>query len=319
MAADPLVTGNFQWTSSPPLIAPANRPEDPVVAIKDPSVVFHRGRWHLFCTIRSVKRTHQIEYLSFVDWQAADAASRHILKLPDEHACAPQVFFFTPLSKWCLLYQARDKSRTPSLQPVIMMTDRLDDPASWSQRAALWERSWPDCPRAIDFWIICDATRACLFFTSNDGKLWRSDAPLAEFPRGFGRPGIVLQADLFEASCTYKFKDRDGYLTLVEAEGRNGRYYKAWVAPRLDAEWEPLAATWEKPFASRQNVRFPGSAWSQSVSHGELLRSGNDERMEIDASRLRFLYQGLAEADLRGKPYDKLPWRLGLLDLTPGN
>jgi hypothetical protein len=318
-AADPLTTGAFHWVSSPPLVGPVTRPEDPCVSIKDPTVIFHDGRWHLFCTIRSEKRTHQIEYLNFTDWRKADAAPRHVLKLPDEYGCAPHVFWFTALKKWCLLYQARDNQRVPALRPVILMSDRIDDPTSWSQRVELWDRSWTNCPRAIDFWLICDAAQARLFFTSNDGKLWRSDAPLAGFPRGFGEPKLVLKADLFEASCTYKIKGREEYLTLVEAEGGGGRYYKAWVAPRLDAEWKPLAATWEKPFASRRNVAFPVGAWTDSISHGELVRTGTDETMEIDSAELRFLYQGVAERDYRGQAYGKIPWRLGMLELKPGN
>src|SRR5689334_1876024 len=80
-AAEPswLADGVFKWKSSGPLQAPAERPEDPCVAVKDPSIVQHNGRWHLFTTIRSEKRSHQIEYSSFVDWKDAATAPRHIL------------------------------------------------------------------------------------------------------------------------------------------------------------------------------------------------------------------------------------------------
>jgi hypothetical protein len=324
LAGDPFTTGEFKWKSSHPLVAPAVRPDDPCDSIKDPTVVFHEGKWHLFCTIRSQKRTHQIEYLNFTDWKDADQAPRHILKLHDGYFCAPQVFYFTPLKKWCLLYQTGDPGRTPPLQPTLVMSDKLDDPAAWSKPQILWDRSWPDCPRAIDFWIICDATHARLFFTSNDGKFWRSDAPLAQFPKGFADPKMVMQGDLFEASCTYKIKGGE-YLTLIEAQGGGGRYFKAWTAPRLDAEWKPLATTMDKSFASRHNVTFPGvgpdgsstppNPWAQSISHGELLRSGIDEKMEIDPANLKLLYQGVTDADMAGKPYGKIPWRLGLLEL----
>lgn len=104
-AADSLVTGEFSWKSSTPLVAAAKRPEYPCDAIKDPTVVFHDGKWHLFCAIRNEKRTHQIEYLNFTNWKDADKAPRHILKLHEGYFCAPQVFYFTPLKKWCLLYQ----------------------------------------------------------------------------------------------------------------------------------------------------------------------------------------------------------------------
>ena len=44
----PLETGDFRWTASAPLVSPAERPSDPCYSIKDPTVVFADGRWHLF-------------------------------------------------------------------------------------------------------------------------------------------------------------------------------------------------------------------------------------------------------------------------------
>ncbi len=317
LAREPMTDGLFKWKSSPPLVAPAPRPEDPCISVKDPTVVFYEGRWHLFCTIRSEKRSHQIEYLNFSDWKDADKAPRHILQLHDGYFCAPQVFYFTPLKKWCLLYQSSDTTRKPTLQPTVVLSDRIDDPAGWSNPVLLWDQSWPNCPHAIDFWVICDATHARLFFTSNNGKLWRSDAPLGKFPTGFSEPKLVLEGDLFEASCTYKIKGREEFLTLIEAQGGGGRYFKAWTASRLDAEWKPLATTLDKSFASRRNVTFPSSdaPWAQSISHGELLRSGSDEKLEIDPANLKLLYQGATDAEMAGKSYGKIPWRLGLLEL----
>ncbi len=140
-------------------------------------------------------------------------------------------------------------------------------------------------------------------------------------PRGFTQPKLVLQGDLFEASATYKVKGRNQYLTLIEARGGGGRYFKAWTAPLLDAEWTPLATTLEKSFASRHNVTFPDPAhpWAQSISHGELLRSSTDETLEIDPAHLQLLYQGVTDPEMTGKPYGKIPWRLGLLDLVPSD
>src|SRR5436190_8606110 len=48
-----LLEGNFRWKSTPALVKPVERPEDPCISIKDPTVVYHDGKWHLFCTIRS--------------------------------------------------------------------------------------------------------------------------------------------------------------------------------------------------------------------------------------------------------------------------
>jgi hypothetical protein len=308
-----LVGGDFKWAVGEPLVAPASRPDDPCHSIKDPTIVRHGGRWHLFCTIRSVKRTHQIEYLSFADWKEANAATRHILTITDGYFCAPQVFYFTPHKKWYLIHQMTDKSRKPALQPAYSTTENIADPASWSKPTLLFEEQPANVEKWIDFWVICDETRAHLFFTSLDGRMWRAETRLADFPRGWGKPAVVLQGDIFEASHTYRLKGLSKFLTLVEAQAGGRRYYKAYLADRLDGKWEPLAATREKPFASPANVRDAAAHWTDSFSHGELLRDGFDEKLEVDPANLRFLFQGVTDQAMAGKKYGEIPWRLGIL------
>jgi hypothetical protein len=309
-----LVGGDFKWAVGEPLVAPASRPDDPCHSIKDPTIVRHGGRWHLFCTIRSVKRTHQIEYLSFADWKEANAATRHILTITDGYFCAPQVFYFTPHKKWYLIHQMTDKSRKPALQPAYSTTENIADPASWSKPTLLFEEQPANVEKWIDFWVICDETRAHLFFTSLDGRMWRAETRLADFPRGWGKPAVVLQGDIFEASHTYRLKGLSKFLTLVEAQAGGRRYYKAYLADRLDGKWEPLAATREKPFASPANVRDAAAHWTDSFSHGELLRDGFDEKLEVDPANLRFLFQGVTDQAMAGKKYGEIPWRLGILE-----
>jgi Glycosyl hydrolase family 62 len=122
-----------------------------------------------------------------------------------------------------------------------------------------------------------------------------------------------LQGDIFEASHTYKLKGRTEYFTIIEAQAAGRRYYKAYHADRLEGPWRGLADTLAKPFAARENVR-QSTAWTASISHGELLRAGVDERMELEPDNLRFLFQGASEQDYRGASYGGIPWRLGLLE-----
>jgi len=308
--------GRFRWNCSPPLIQPIRERNDPCHAIKDPTVVFLDGRWHVFATIRSRKRTHQIEYLSFREWAEADKAARSVLTISDGYFCAPQVFWFTPHKKWYLIHQASDPSRKVSLQPAFSTADRIDEPSSWTRPTFLFDKH-PDNVRAwIDFWVICDGDHAYLFFTSNDGKMWRSQTKVGDFPKGWSQPAVVLEGDIFEASHTYRLKGQDHFLTIIEAQGRGGRrYYKAYLADRLDGKWTPLAATTDKPFAATNNVRDAGPHWTDSFSHGELVRSGHDERLEVDPAKLQFLFQGVSDADRGGKRYGDIPWKLGLLTL----
>ncbi len=307
---------SFNWKTTAPLLAPVSGGADFYHSVKDPSVVFHEGRWHVFVTVRGQKRSHQTEYISFRDWNEAELAKaeRHFLEVTNGYFCAPQVFWFTPHKKWYQIYQALDTNRPVALQPVFSTVDRIENWRGWTPPAFLYDAHPKSVKGWIDFWVICDDTRAHLFFTSNNNLMWRAETRLADFPGGWTEPKVVLRDDIFEASHTYKLKGRGQFLTVIEAQNGGRRYYKAYVADKLDGDWKPLAATREKPFASPVNVRDSGDHWTDSFSHGELIRMGVDERLEIDPENLRFLYQGVLDKDLRGKKYGEIPWRLGILE-----
>ena len=174
----------------------------------------------------------------------------------------------------------------------------------------------PPEPKWLDFWVICDHAKAHLFYTSLDGHMWRRETRRADFPLGWSEPHLAIQGDIFAASHTYKLKGTDKYLTIVEAQGDRRRYYKAYLADRLEGPWTGLADTLAKPFASEANVEQK-NRWTANISHGELLRNGVDESMEVDPSNLRFLFQGASDEEYRGPGYGGIPWRLGLLEWKP--
>jgi endo-1,4-beta-xylanase len=66
-----------------------------------------------------------------------------------------------------------------------------------------------------------------------------------------------------------------------------------------------------------ENCDHPENRWTDCVSHGELLRTGFDQRLEVDPTRLRFLIQGVLDSDREGKKYGEIPWRLGMLEVHP--
>jgi glycosyl hydrolase family 62 len=310
-----LQNGRFAWQSSGPMVSADKSTVDPQVSVKDPTLVWDQGRWHVFTTIRMLSGKVEIGYLSFRDWHEAEAAPRTILHLHDQYYCAPQVFFFTPHKRWYLIYQLADEKRTPSFGPAYSTTETLSDPHSWSQPKPLLENA-PEEPKWLDFWVICDTRKAHLFYTSLDGRMWRCETKQSDFPGGWSKPRLALQADIFEASHTYKVKGTEQYLTIVEAQGGGRRYYKAYVADQLEGPWEGLATTLDKPFAAFSNVR-QDSPWTDniSISHGELVRAGANELMEVDPANIRLVFQGASDAEYRGTPYGKIPWRLGILDL----
>ena len=101
----------------------------------------------------------------------------------------------------------------------------------------------------------------------------------------------------------------------MEAQSDRRRYYKAYLADRLEGPWRPLADRREQPFAGLANIH-QNREWTTNISHGELFRSGVDETMEVDPAGLRMLFQGAGDAEYRGNPYGKIPWRLGILEMA---
>ena len=303
-----------QWTYSAPLVAPEKRDEEPSRAQKDPTIVFHEGRWHLFMTVKLPGRS-AIEYCSFENWEEAHEAERTILPISEsDYYCAAQVFYFRPHQKWYLIYQMGVPD-AKKMWVAYSTTEDISDPYSWTKAQPALDGGEND-PRTVgglDYWIICDDTHAYLFFTSLNGKMWRMRTKIEDFPHGFDDCQLALQAKIFEASHTYRLQGLDKYLTIIEENGR--RFYKAYVADSLNAEWAPLADTAKNPFASWQNVRPAAGVkkWTDNVSHGELIRASNDETLTINPNNLQFLFQGMLDKDKSRKGYGDFNWRLGLL------
>jgi hypothetical protein len=314
---DALSKGGFSWIATAPVVEPMEVDGENWLSVKDPSIVRYKGRWHLFCTVRGTKRSHAIVYLTFQRWSRAKEAPQQVLKCHLGHFCAPHVFYFTPRKKWYLICQASDESWDPKYGPAYSTTSDITKPDSWSPLAPLFKGKPSKINAWLDFWVICDYTNAHLFFTSLDGKMWRSETSLESFPHGFSTPVLALQGDVFEASHTYQLQGSNKYLTLIEAQnGRGWRYYKAYLADRLDGKWRPIAAEKDKSFASMLNVRHPDQRWTDVISHGELLREGYDEKQIVDPDHLSFLFQGVTDRDRAGKNYGQIPWRLGILEPT---
>ncbi len=309
----------FRWEASAELVLPPKDPNRPVISIKDPSVVQHEGRWHMVATVARATGWQMVQ-LSFDDWSKANEAKPQFIDQVNPgltgYHCAPQVFYFEPHQKWYLIYQSQ--------HPQFSTTTDISDASSWSKPESFFEGKPDGAPQLwIDYYIICDDTHAYLFFTGDDGKLYRSRTTMEQFPKGMTAPVVVMEDEnrfnLFEGSAHYKIKGTDQYLTIIEAIGPGGkRWYRAWTSDRLDGEWTPLADTWANPFASVENIEYaPGvKPWTMDISHGELIREGADQRMILDPENIRLLFQGRAETTER-IDYLLLPYRLGILTMKP--
>ncbi|MCA9264842.1 MAG: hypothetical protein KDA60_13375 [Planctomycetales bacterium] len=320
-AAEPQLTWSIpqKWQYSAPLIEPEVRVEQPSHAQKDPTVVYHGGRWHVFMTVKLPERS-AIEYCSFEDWGDANSASRTLLGVSEsDYYCAPQVFYYTPQKLWYLVYQVGVPGQK-KMQVAYSTSTDIGDPQSWTKAVPILDGG-PDDPRVVgglDYWIICDRDRAYLFFTSLNGKMWRMWTTREAFPRGFDHCEIALEDEVFEASHTYRVQGHDEYLTIIEQDGR--RYYKAYFADRLDGAWRPLAATEQAPFAGAANIQPASgvSRWTDNISHGELIRVGVDESLTVDPQNWQFLFQGMLQQEKQSKAYGQFTWRLGVLTPVEG-
>ena len=306
------------WLAGPALICPVSDAAHQVVAVKDPTVVFHGGRWHVFSTVAFRGGGWSMEYRSFRDWSVAGKAKPFFLDANPNLAgyhCAPQVFYFRPRKAWFLIFQSQ--------QPQYSTSSDIDKPMSWSKPrdffrtkpASLGDETW------IDYWFIGDEEFMYLFFTGDNGKFYRSRTRVRDFPDGMSEPEVIISArkeDFFEATHIYRLGSRGRYAALVEAAGPKWeRYYRLFTADSLGGAWKDEGNTFEKPWAGIANVKFKAGVapWTVDISHGELLRQGCDERMVVEPRNLRFLIQG-RDPGSDGLEYGKLPYRLGLLSET---
>jgi hypothetical protein len=312
-----LLPGPFSWSSTGPLISAQPDATHPIIAVKDPSVVFFNNLWNVYATT-SDGTNWSMEYINFPTWdQAASAVPYYMDQNPGftGYNDAPEVFFFTPQNQWYLIFQSPQPQYSTAADPT--------QPATWTTPQNFFTSQPANVPNWIDFWVICDSANCYLFFSGDDGNFWRSQTTIQNFPNGFGTPVLVMQAankfDLFEASCTYYLKGLNQYLTIIEAlGGSNGnRYFRAFVTDQLNSDdWTPIptATTFAQPFAGINNVTFASGVtpWTSDISHGEMIRVGYDETLTIDPTNLQFLYQG--DSPQSPPPtYIDIPWQLGLL------
>jgi len=306
---------SFEWSSSSILIAPQNNSRN-ISGIKDPSIIYSNGTYHVFASIAKTAN-YSLVYLNFTDFDQANSATFNYLDqtpIGSGYRAAPEVFFFAPQNLWYLIFQNNNAAYSTNKD--------ISNPAGWSAPTNFYNGTPSIITQNIgsgywvDMWVICDASDCHLFSSDDNGHLYRSQTSLSDFPNGMSAPVIAMsdaKYDLYEASNVYNIGNGK-YLLLVEAIGSNGRYFRSWTATSLSGPWTALAASESDPFAGFNNVVFNGSAWTTSISHGEVVRTELDQTLTISPCKLRYLYQGVDPSV--SVDYDSLPWRLGLLTQT---
>jgi endo-1,4-beta-xylanase len=294
------------WTVSVPVLLPGPPGSFDETAVKDPTIVRYNGRWHLFYTARG-RGQYTLGYVSAAAMEGLRTAPRtqltQLRARSAAYAAAPQVFYFRPQKKWYLVYQTTDSN----YQPMFSTTATIDRPDSWTAPASLADKQ--DKAKWIDFWVICDRDTAYLFFTREHKNVVVMTTPIGEFPRGFHDMRPVFQP-LIEAAHIYRARGSGQFLMLFEAADGGLRRYGLAVAKSLAGPW----SVEDGDFAKGAQLQYaPGAEeWTNEVSHGELIRAGYDENLEVDTDKLEFLIQGMQAGQHRGD-YPSLPWKLGII------
>ena len=93
----PGVPSSFAWSSSDVLLSPIGDATHDLVSIKDPSVVYYDGNWHVYASSVTSAGSYGMVYVSFPDWEHTASATVYYLdpnpSLAGYHA-APQLFYF---------------------------------------------------------------------------------------------------------------------------------------------------------------------------------------------------------------------------------
>jgi Glycosyl hydrolase family 62/Carbohydrate binding domain len=290
---------NPTWFVDAPILFRAQAEPYDHYAVKDPTIVFSGGRYHMFYTGANASGGWQTLYSSATTLEGFRTAPHIFLSAIGEgYFAAPQVFFFEPDGLWYLIYQ------DGTFGAAYATTADIGNPGSW------------DGPRSLgvsgnlgwDYYVICDASNCYMYNTPDDGsrRLFRRQTSVANFPTGWSAPTVAL-TDTFEAAAVYR-SIADGQYYMVIEDLLDNRYFELWTSSSAGGPWTRVAEKW----AWRGNLVYNSGVWTDNVSHGEILRAGVNQRLEInDINRADFLIQGTTELDCC--PYQQIPWDLGVI------
>jgi hypothetical protein len=305
LAAHAAPNPNPTWNVDDPVLFRTKAEPFDHFAVKDPTIVFTGGRYHIFYTGANASGGWQMLYSSASTLEGFRTATHVFMnRISESYFAAPEVFFFEPHGLWYLIYQ------DGTFGAAFATTTNIADPNSWSGPRSLGisgNLGW-------DYYVICDDASCYMYNTPSDGsrRIYVRRTSLASFPNGWSAPSVAL-TDTFEGTNVYR-SIADGQYYLVVEDLQDNRYYELWTSSSAGGPWTKISEKW----AWRGNLVFNGSSWTNNVSHGEFIRAGINQKLEIsDINRVDFLIQGSTQ--LSCCPYQQIPWDLGIIRNYRGN
>jgi hypothetical protein len=290
---------NPTWRVDAPILFRARAEPFDHYAVKDPTIVFSGGRYHMFYTGANASGGWQMLYSSATTLEGfRTAAHTYLSRIGEGYFAAPEVFFFEPQGLWYLIYQ------DGTFGAAYATTTNIADPNSWSGPRSLGisgNLGW-------DYYVICDSATCYMYNSPSDGsrRIFVRRTAIGNFPTGWGASSVAI-TDTFEGVNVYRSL-ADGQYYLVVEDLLDNRYYELWRSSSAGGPWTKVAEKW----AWHGNLVYNADRWTTSVSHGEFIRAGVNQRLEInDINRVDFLIQGTTQ--LSCCPYQQIPWDLGMI------
>ena len=186
--------GRFSWKASAPLVTPSSTAADPAVSYQGPDYC-PRSRpmapvGHRATGLRQgghrVPELHRLE------------GGRSSVSAPAESPrsvllCSPG--FLLPATE-AVVSDLPDRRQEPQavLRSGILNHHDSRQPEVLVQATLVISRGIGET-KVDRLWAICDHVKVHLGYTSNDGRMWRSETKLADFPSGWSQPVLAIQAD----------------------------------------------------------------------------------------------------------------------------